>query len=87
MLCMSDARTAETEVVTHYNFKAYRKEEYIMENVKVISKNEVIIDGEQGSTIKLIFKEEDDLETTESITMCLLKIYEERMKKINNYEL
>ena len=26
---MSDARTAETEVVTHYNFKAYRKEEYI----------------------------------------------------------
>ena len=58
-----------------------------MDKVKQISKKEVVVFAEKGNTIKLIFKEEDDLETTESITMSLLKIYEERMKKLNNHEM
>ena len=48
---------------------------------KSVTKNEVFVSDEKGSKIKLIFKEEDDMETAENITLSLLKIYEERMKK------
>ena len=54
---------------------------------KTEAKNEVFVSDEKGNKIKLIFKEEDDMETAENITLSLLKIYEERMKKMNSQEL
>lgn len=58
-----------------------------MDKVKEISKKEVVVFAEKGNTIKLIFKEDDDLETEESITLSLLNSYEERMKRLNNHEM
>lgn len=45
-----------------------------------VGENEAILEDNTGNRIKMIFSENDNYETEEKITCCLITSYEQRMK-------
>ena len=52
-----------------------------MNIIKKVGRNEAVIKDDKGNVIRMIFSEEDNNETENAITECLLTSYEQRMKE------